>query len=302
MIGVSLLLALSLPGDTPKVLEVFKARCASCHGPNVTKPKGKFGYILDLKKLAANDKLIIPGDPAKSKLWKLVFNEDMPPEETTTGTLTEAEKATIKSWIQDGAKDTEEPSSEPPPPQARVTPPGSMPNTSDPPLEESTRPGEGNGIKSGTTPSPVTRTLEWLGKLHLLMLHFPIALAVAALLVETWYLVSYRWKVRLWGISTPPDLADTTILLILLAALFAIPTTTFGWLHGWDYGSGTKLFYHSWLGTISTLYLMGLTYLVVYHPYHVRLARLGLLLGTLLIGITAHFGGLMVHGSKFLDW
>ena len=34
--------------DTGKdVLNVFAAKCAVCHGPELAKPKGRFGYVLD---------------------------------------------------------------------------------------------------------------------------------------------------------------------------------------------------------------------------------------------------------------
>src|SRR5690242_13521214 len=37
-----------LGGD---VLRVFAAKCAGCHGPNLPKPKGRFGYVLDLRRV-----------------------------------------------------------------------------------------------------------------------------------------------------------------------------------------------------------------------------------------------------------
>ena len=38
------------PGDlAPKVRSILETRCASCHGPDVPRPKGKFGYVLDLR-------------------------------------------------------------------------------------------------------------------------------------------------------------------------------------------------------------------------------------------------------------
>jgi mono/diheme cytochrome c family protein len=39
-----------------EVKAVFQAKCSECHGPQVPKPKGNFGYVLDLKKLAAESR------------------------------------------------------------------------------------------------------------------------------------------------------------------------------------------------------------------------------------------------------
>jgi len=35
-----------------EVLVVFALKCAGCHGPNLAKPKGRFGYVLDLARVA----------------------------------------------------------------------------------------------------------------------------------------------------------------------------------------------------------------------------------------------------------
>ena len=45
------------------VLAVFSAKCAVCHGPDVKKPKGRFGYVTDLARVAGNREMVIPGAP-----------------------------------------------------------------------------------------------------------------------------------------------------------------------------------------------------------------------------------------------
>jgi hypothetical protein len=47
---------------------VFSARCAACHGPDLAKPKGRFGYVLDLARVAGNPEMIVPGAPGESEL------------------------------------------------------------------------------------------------------------------------------------------------------------------------------------------------------------------------------------------
>ena len=43
-----------------EVRGVFATRCAGCHGPDLAKPKGRFGYVLDLRRIAANPEMVIP--------------------------------------------------------------------------------------------------------------------------------------------------------------------------------------------------------------------------------------------------
>src|SRR5260370_12801983 len=70
-----------LPG---RVRAVFVARCATCHGPDLRKPKGKFGYVTDLRRVADNPKLVVPSKPEDSPLLHLVADDQMPPHDATT--------------------------------------------------------------------------------------------------------------------------------------------------------------------------------------------------------------------------
>src|SRR6516225_7605261 len=84
---------------------VFAARCAGCHGPDLAKPKGRFGYVLDLRRVADNPEMVIPGRPDESELWALVRHGDMPPADSPHGPLTATEKEVIRAWIAAGAPD-----------------------------------------------------------------------------------------------------------------------------------------------------------------------------------------------------
>src|SRR5262245_49197416 len=93
-----------VPDDAPKidfdrdVKPIFVKRCMSCHGPE--KPKN--GLRLDRKADAMA--VIVSGKPADSLLFQLVTGQDkdrpMPPK----GPLPAAEIATLKAWIDQGAK------------------------------------------------------------------------------------------------------------------------------------------------------------------------------------------------------
>src|SRR5437868_15329723 len=79
-----------------EVRSVFAAKCAACHGPDLAKPKGRFGYVLDLSRLAGNRELVVPSAPDESELWELVRRGEMPPEDSPTGPLTAEQKEVIR--------------------------------------------------------------------------------------------------------------------------------------------------------------------------------------------------------------
>jgi mono/diheme cytochrome c family protein len=89
------------PADEARA--VFKAKCAGCHGPDLEKPQGRFGYVLDLGKIAANPEMVVPGRLAESELWALVEHNEMPPADSPRGPLTPAQKEAIRNWIAAGA-------------------------------------------------------------------------------------------------------------------------------------------------------------------------------------------------------
>lgn len=86
-----------------KALAVFSAKCAGCHGPNLARPEGRFGYVLDLAQIAANPEMVVAPFPEESELWELVRRGEMPPEDSPTGALSSAEKEIIRAWIAAGA-------------------------------------------------------------------------------------------------------------------------------------------------------------------------------------------------------
>src|ERR1041385_5467776 len=147
------------PALAAEVRAVFAAKCAGCHGPDLPKPKGRFGYVLDLRRVAGNPEMVIPGKPDESELWALVVHGDMPPADSPRGPLTAAEKGVIRAWIVAGAPDAPLPARGVSDPMFATEPPSAA----------------GSPV---TLPAP--RAVRWLGKFHLLLLHFPIALVLAA--------------------------------------------------------------------------------------------------------------------------
>jgi mono/diheme cytochrome c family protein len=92
------------PADA--VRDIFRVKCAGCHGPDLPRPRGRFGYVLDLNRLAADREKIVPGRPAESELWALVEHDEMPPPDAPRGRLTPSEKETVRAWIEAGAPDS----------------------------------------------------------------------------------------------------------------------------------------------------------------------------------------------------
>ncbi len=258
-----------------EVRAVFAAKCTACHGPNLAKPKGRFGYVLDLPRVASNREMVVPGSPAESELWELVRRGEMPPDDSPAGALTESQKEVIRSWIDAGA---------PPVVAAPETPrPGA------PPAEEAAaRP---TGVSFGR------RLLAWIGKFHLLILHFPIALLAAAAGREAWSMVR--------GSRIP---APEVRYCVLLGATSAVFTVALGWLHALG-GHGAALpqvlTLHRWLGTAAGAWIV-VTLVIsewgIRRGERSRLARILLLSGAMLVALTAHFGGILAQGEDFLAW
>jgi uncharacterized membrane protein/mono/diheme cytochrome c family protein len=249
-----------------EVREVFATRCAACHGPKLAKPKGRFGYVLDLKRLAANPEMVIPYKPTESELWLLVERNEMPPTGSPGGSLTPEQKEIIRTWIASGAPEASLPAAESPP---------------------SVQPEQ----------SAADRIVRWLGKFHLLFLHFPIALVVAAGLSEV---------LSVWQRNPLPS--PSVRFCLWLGALAAVPTAGLGWLFaaaGNGVGSPQLLLAHRILGTITTVWLVFAACCAegdARRGQRTRSVWFLLASGIILMAVTAHLGGLLAHGADFFSY
>lgn len=92
------------------VRPILSENCFACHGfdPN----HREAGLRLDTFQGATADhggtRGIVPGDPAKSAIWERIQSTDpdvvMPPPKANKTPLTAAQRATLKRWIEEGAK------------------------------------------------------------------------------------------------------------------------------------------------------------------------------------------------------
>jgi uncharacterized membrane protein/mono/diheme cytochrome c family protein len=257
-----------------EVRRIFASKCVACHGPDLAKPKGRFGYVLDLRRIAENPEMVIPQRPDESELWVLIQRDEMPPHDSPHGTLTPEQKEAIRVWIAAGAPDASPYSSE-----------LSLSTRSEPPSSTSIE------------LDPVDRIVRFLGKFHLLMLHFPIALVLAAGLAE---LLSLRKR------NSIPS--ETVRFCLWLGALAAIPTAALGWLYA-AAGNGSSspevLSIHRLLGTAAAVWLVFTAVCVEFDNRRgVRSPRVRslLLCAVFITALVAHLGGQLANGENFFTY
>ena len=96
-------------GFNRDIRPILSEQCFSCHGFDAKHRKAKLRLDTREGALADHDgtRAIVPGDPAKSELWKRLVTKDpedvMPPPDAHKPALTPAQLAKIKRWIEVGA-------------------------------------------------------------------------------------------------------------------------------------------------------------------------------------------------------
>jgi uncharacterized membrane protein/mono/diheme cytochrome c family protein len=251
------------------VFKIFEAKCADCHGSHLPKPKGKFGYVLDLKRVGDNPDYIVRGKPVESELYQLVKNDEMPGEDADVPPLTPEEKKTVERWVQAGA-----------PHQLPAALAGANPAAGSKPVVQS---------------SLLGRVLHWLGKFHPVSIHFPVALLLTAVLAEgfAWWLKRDEWMLLVR-------------FLVVLGALSGVPAATLGWLAEFPTVDGSQLstvyLFHQILGTAAAVWALVCATLVCLSECEEgsvarRRFRGALLFGAFLISVVGFLGGALSAGG-----
>ncbi|MFD2202629.1 DUF1549 domain-containing protein [Shivajiella indica] len=136
---------------------------------------------------------------------------------------------------------------------------------------------------------------QFLGRLHPLVVHFPIGLLVFAALLEIFTIGNYQSKLRP-GINA----------LILGGAISSLIAAVLGWqLAINDKITGELLEKHQLLGFISAAF--SLVFLWIWNQVEnkkrldqIRLYRAALFITTISISITGHLGASLTHGEDYL--
>ena len=137
--------------------------------------------------------------------------------------------------------------------------------------------------------------MAFVGRLHPLLIHFPIALVIAAALAEVAGMTTAdeRWR-------------TVAVANVRAGAVFALLATLAGWRLALapEMEGSPLLEWHRWLGTIAagvTLAAALATASVrVRSALGVRMYRIALFAAGTLVAVTGHFGGLLVWGANFL--
>ena len=290
---------------TEAVFHLFEAKCNDCHGAHLVKPKGKFGYIMDLKRVAANDDFISGTDPSKSELFRLVTEDEMPGSDSDLPPATPAEKLALRRWIQLGAPgQLGEKLSER---QAKLTSvnagngaelPADSPKNGEPALAQpshSVEPEKALGSDAKQVKPFWKKLLGWVGKFHAASTHFPIALLSVALIAEMlgWWTKKDGWL-------------TCTRFLLFIGAPAAAATATLGWLNEYA-GVSTVYQLHKWAGTCAALWaLISLGCAVLFEcregTSERNRLRAVLFVGALLVSAAGFLGGAVSFGLDHYKW
>jgi len=134
-----------------------------------------------------------------------------------------------------------------------------------------------------------------IGRLHPLLIHFPIALVIVAAIAEAAATLSKdeRWR-------------TLAVANVRAGAAFALTAVIAGWFFAWSLGSDAPptLEWHRWLGTVAA----GLTFVAAFATASAKpragwalwMYRIALLVAGIVMAIAAHLGALLVWGADFL--
>ena len=82
---------------------ILRKHCYRCHGQTFSYPGLDFADTSTFVEPATGEVAVIPGDLSNSMLWQVIAEERMPPKDQNDY-LSAADKETIRTWIESGAK------------------------------------------------------------------------------------------------------------------------------------------------------------------------------------------------------
>jgi len=134
-----------------------------------------------------------------------------------------------------------------------------------------------------------------IGRLHPLLIHFPIALVMVALGAETGFIVTghHGWRI-------------TSVFNIRIASLFTVAATVAGWwlALGPEVEATQLLAWHRWIGITGACLTVAAAALTsdaaIRSPARLKVYRVALSGAAALVAFAGHLGGVMVWGADFL--
>jgi uncharacterized membrane protein len=134
-----------------------------------------------------------------------------------------------------------------------------------------------------------------IGRLHPLLVHFPIGLVLVAAAAEVAAMTSGLWDWRAVAVAN-----------VRAGAVFAIGAAIAGWRLASAPGieATSSLEWHRWLGTIAAVAVVGAALTTASardrSPFAWWVYRITLFCAAALVAVTGHLGGLLVWGADFL--
>jgi uncharacterized membrane protein len=134
-----------------------------------------------------------------------------------------------------------------------------------------------------------------IGRLHPMLVHFPIGLVLIAAVAEVVVMMTHLRKWRTVAIANAR-----------VGAMFAIGAAIAGWRLASSPGieATSSLEWHRWLGTIAAVAVLGASLATAgarsRSPVALWVYRITLFWAASLIAVTGHIGGRLVWGADFL--
>lgn len=274
------------PVDPWEVYLFLDRYCVECHGGHLKKPKGQFGYILDLRRLI-DENYVIPEVPGDSDLYISLITDDpdfkMPPDDSDGPKPSADEIARIHDWILAGAP------IDPLGPEAQdglADLAAAATSESVPDADEA----------AASTPRPTIPRI--IGRFHPIIVHFPIALLICAAGAS----VFSRMRGRQDWLH---GMARGSLWIGAAGAVLAVAT---GWVNATLEGfSGGETDTHRWLG-VATAVLAVTAVIACEFLSRINAVRWQggrtlqvalLVLVAVLVALAGHTGGLLSYGADY---
>ena len=256
------------------VSRVFQTICAQCHDPGGENPKAlkKWKNAADVQELIDRE-YVVPGKPDDSDLLMILELGDMPPKDSKVPPLKKEELEIVRAWIAGGAP---------------VPKPQETSDTAD-------------AASSSESLGIIWRTVRWLGRFHPILVHFPIAFILGALIAEL---------LGLWSLLGMKEHSHGIVRFCLIfGALGGVAASVTGWMNAeFVHHSGNLgwiLLFHRWIGpTISVITVIACIalYRAGKKDGSRRTLRFLLFLDAFLVGVQGALGGMLVYGIDHFAW